>query len=53
MIGASPGKSNTRAVRVQARKPVPISASVAWVRVRMMEVLPLCTLPTSHTTGAS
>ena len=53
MIGASPGKSNTRAVLVQASKPLPISASVACVSSRMMEVLPLCTLPTSQTTGAN
>src|SRR5262245_32245596 len=52
MIGASTGKSNTRAVLVQARKPLPISASVACVSSRMMEVLPLCTLPSSQTTGA-
>ena len=53
MIGASAGKSNTRAVFVQARKPLPISASLACVSARMMEVLPLCTLPSSHTTGAN
>ena len=53
MIGASPGKSNTRAVLVQASKPLPISASLAWVSARMMEVLPLCTLPSSQTTGAN
>ena len=53
MIGASSGKSKMRAVLVQARKPAPISASVASVRARTMEVLPLCTLPTSHTSGAS
>ena len=52
MIGASLGKSNTRAVFVQARKPLPISASLACVSTRMMEVLPLCTLPSSQTTGA-
>src|SRR2546421_4912142 len=53
MIGASPGKSNTRAVLVQARKPLPISALPACVSSRMMEVLPLCTLPSSQTTGAN
>ena len=53
MMGASGGKSNTRAVRVHARKPEPISASLACVSARMMEVLPLCTLPTSQTIGAN
>src|SRR5262245_65993331 len=52
MIGASPGKSNTRAVFVQARKPPPISASLDCVSSRMIEVLPLCTLPSNQTTGA-
>src|SRR5215471_1503910 len=52
MIGASAGKSNTLAVLVQARKPVPISGSLALVSSRTMDVFPLCTLPTSHTIGA-
>src|SRR5262245_10177137 len=51
-MGACAGKSNTRAVLVQARKPLPISASLAWVSSRMMEVLPVCTLPINQTTGA-
>src|ERR1700682_2263280 len=53
MIGASFGKSNTRAVFVHARNPLPISASLDCVNTRMIEVLPLCTLPSSHTTGAN
>src|SRR5262245_37476418 len=53
MIGAAAGKSKMRAVLVQAWKPAPISASLAPVRARTMEVLPLCTLPISHTSGAS
>src|SRR5262245_1907399 len=53
MIGDSLGKSKTRAVRVQARKPLPISALSACVSSRTIEVLPLCTLPSSQTTGAS
>jgi hypothetical protein len=53
MIGASEGKSNTRAVMVQARKPLPISVSVSWVKLRTIEVLPLCTFPSSQTTGAN
>src|SRR6185295_12369377 len=52
MMGACGGKSNTRAVFVQARKPLPISASLACVNSRMIEVLPLCTLPSNQTTGA-
>src|SRR5215510_9006421 len=51
-MGACAGKSNTRAVLVQARKPLPISASLAWVSSRMIEVLPFCTLPINQTTGA-
>jgi hypothetical protein len=42
-----------RDVRVQARNPSPISASVLRVIARMIDVLPLCTLPSSQTTGAS
>src|SRR5215510_3339122 len=53
MIGASCGKSNTRAILVHARKPEPTSASVLCVSTRTIELLPLCTLPISHTTGAN
>ncbi len=42
-----------RDVRVQARNPSPISASVLRVIARMIDVLPLWTLPSSQTTGAS
>src|ERR1700736_3211986 len=42
-----------RAVLVQARKPSPISAVEQPVITRMSEVLPDCTLPSSHTTGAN
>ena len=53
MIGATLGNSNTRAVFVQARKPLPISASPDCVNTRMIELFPLCTLPSSQTTGAN
>ena len=51
-MGASRGKSKTRADVVQARKPLPISASSACVSSLMIDVLPLWTLPISQTTGA-
>src|SRR6478672_6975673 len=40
-----------RDVRVQGRKPSPIWASAAPVRYLMIDVLPLCVLPNSQSTG--
>jgi hypothetical protein len=45
------GKSYSLEKRVQGRKPVPISASLAPVKYLMMDVLPLCVLPKSQMTG--
>ena len=42
-----------RAVRVQAAKPWPTSASVDRVSARTIEDFPDCTLPNIHTMGAN
>ena len=52
-MGASSGNRTPAPFSCTPRKPLPISASLACVSARMMEVLPLCTLPSSQTTGAN